>query len=65
MAGRIPKRDVNAWIEAEDYAILKFAGWNFSKEIREFCHASADIYRRMVGTPIVGKILTGQVQGVE
>jgi hypothetical protein len=61
-AGRIPKHDVSAWIEEEDYLILRFAGWNFSKEVREFCHASADIYRHMIGRPILQKILAGQVQ---
>ena len=56
-AGRIPKHDVSAWVDQEDYLILKFAGWNFSKQIREFCKASADIYRRMIGRDIVDKVL--------
>jgi len=55
-AGRVPKRNVAAWIEKDDYMILKFAGWGFSGEIREFRHASADIYRRMIGGGIVDKV---------
>ena len=62
MTGRIARREMSALIEEKDYLILRFAGWNFSKEIREFCHASADIYRRMIGTPILEKTLTGQAQ---
>ena len=58
MAGRIPKRDVSALIEAEDYRILQFAGWNFSREVREFCHASANIYREMIGRGIVAKAVS-------
>jgi hypothetical protein len=61
-AGRIPKREVAASIEEEDYMILKFAGWSFSREIREFCHGSADIYRHMIGHPILEKLMTRRVQ---
>jgi hypothetical protein len=56
MVGRPPKRLISANIERDDYEILLFAGWCFSKEIREFCHASADIYRAMLGRPGLERI---------
>jgi hypothetical protein len=57
-SGRIPKLRVSAAIERDDYEVLLFAGWNFSKEIREFCHASANMYRAMLGRPGLEKIVS-------
>jgi hypothetical protein len=48
---------VSAVIEEEDYRVLMLAGWCFSKQVRGYCHGSADIYRKMLGAPILEKIV--------
>lgn len=53
MTGRIPKHEVSADVELDDFLVLKLAGWDFAKEIRRFIKGSADLYRLAVAAHIV------------
>ena len=53
----IRRRPVYTLIDQDDYMILQLAGWVFAKQLRGFCHASANIYRRVMGTPSLRNLL--------